>query len=217
MAECHGEYRFIPVNLDSPRRRPPRQALRTQVREAVRGAILDAAEELIAAKGLHGAGLAQIAKKAGVAVGTLYNYFEDRDAMVRALFETRRATMRPKVMAALAAGAKLPFEARLRTFMRTLFGVFDEYRHYIKVLFAAEHLKPTGSHVDLIAAIDEIIAAGLAEGVIAKASVEPLSMTLSGALRTVLVRRSESGDSFVDAADPIVTLLIDGARKRARP
>lgn len=183
----------------------------------MRAAILDAAEELIAAKGLHGAGLAQIAKKAGVAVGTLYNYFEDRDAMVRALFETRRAALRPKVLAALAAGAGLPFEPRLRTFMRQLFGVFEEHRRYIKVVFEAEHLKPTGSHVDLIAAIDEIVAAGLAEGVIAKASAEPLSITLSGALRTVLVRKSQSGDSFVDAADPIVTLLVDGARKRAKP
>lgn len=206
------------VNLDSPKRRAPRSrlALRSQLREAVRASILDAAEELIAAKGLHGAGLAQIAKKAGVAVGTLYNYFEDRDAMVRALFETRRAVLRPKVQEALAAGAELPFEPRLRAFMRRLFGVFEEHRQYIKVVFEAEHLKPTGSHLDLLAAIDEIIAGGLAEGVIAKASAEPLSITLTGALRGVLVRRSRSGDSFVDAADPIVTLLVDGARKRSR-
>lgn len=190
--------------------------MRSQLREAVRAAILDAAEELIAAKGLHGAGLAQIAKKAGVAVGTLYNYFEDRDAMVRALFETRRAVVRPKVQAALAAGADLPFEPRLRAFMRHLFGVFEEHRRYVKVVFAAEHLKATGSHVDLIAAIDAIVAAGYAEGVIAKASVEPLSITLAGALRTVLVRKSETGDSFVDAGDAIVTLLVEGARKRPR-
>ena len=204
------------VNLDSPKRRQPRLALRSQLREAVRAAILDAAEELIAAKGMHGAGLAQIAKKAGIAVGTLYNYFEDRDAMVRALFETRRATLRPKVQAALAAGADLPFEARLRTFLRQVFGVFEEHRRYIKVVFEAEHLKPTGSHVDLITAIDAIIAVGLAEGVIAKASVEPLSILLAGALRTVLVRKSQSGDSFVEAVDPIVTLLVDGARKRSK-
>src|SRR5678815_1807406 len=93
------EYRFISVNLDSPRSTRRKQALRSQLREAVRATILDAAEELIAAKGLHGAGLAQIAKRAGVAVGTLYNYFDDRDALVRALFETRRAAVRPKLHA----------------------------------------------------------------------------------------------------------------------
>lgn len=204
------------MNLDSSRRRP-RQALRSQVRETVRAAILDAAEALIAAKGLHDAGLAQIAKKAGVAVGTLYNYFDDRDALVRALFETRRATLLPAIQAAFAAGEALSFEPRLRQFMRDLFGVFELHREYIKVVFAAEHLKPTGSHLDLVTAIDALVAAGVAEGVIARTSTEPLSMALAGALRVVLVRKSQSGGSFVDAADPIVSLLIEGARKRARP
>ncbi len=150
------------VNLDSSRRRAPkpREALRSQLRETVRAAILDAAEELIALKGLHGAGLAQIAKKAGVAVGTLYNYFEDRDAMVRALFETRRATLRPKVLEAFSAGAGQSFEPRLRTFMRDLFEAFESHRRYVKVLFEAEHLKPVGGHQDLLTAIDEIIAVG---------------------------------------------------------
>ncbi len=207
------------MNLDSSKKRlhKPREALRSQVRETVRAAILDAAEELIALKGLHGAGLAQIAKKAGVAVGTLYNYFEDRDALVRGLFETRRATLRPKVQAAFFAGAGLAFEPRLRKFMHDLFEAFESHRRYLKVLFEAEHLKPAGGHQDLLNAIDEIIAFGVAEGVIAKASVEPLSITLAGALRGVLVRKSQSGGSFVEVADPIVTLLIDGARKRARP
>ena len=182
----------------------------------MRATILDAAEELIAAKGLHGAGLAQIAKKAGIAVGTLYNYFEDRDAMVRALFETRRAVVRPKVHAALAAGAGLKFEPRLRQFMRELFEVFEAHRLYVKVLFEAEHLKPTSSHHDLLAAIDDIIAAGVAEGVVAKASVEPLSIALAGSVRAVLVRKSQTGASFVAAADALVTLLLEGARKRAR-
>ena len=219
MATNAGEYRFIYVNFDSSRRRQhkPREALRSQVRETVRAAILDAAEELIALKGLHGAALAQIAKKAGVAVGTLYNYFEDRDALVRALFETRRATLRPKVQEAFSGGAGLSFEPRLRKFMRDLFEAFESHRRYLKVLFEAEHLKPAGGHQDLLTAIDEIIAIGVSEGVLAKSSVEPLSITLAGALRGVLVRKSQSGGSFVDAADPIVTLLIDGARKRVRP
>lgn len=205
------------MNLDSPRAGRRKQALRTQLREAVRATILDAAEELIAAKGLLGASLAMIAKRAGVAVGTLYNYFDDRDAMVRALFETRRAAVRPKLLAAFAAGADQPFEPRLRRFMRELLGVFDEYRLYIKVLFEAEHLKPPGSHHDLLSAIDGILAAGVAEGAITKASVEPLSVALAGALRTVLVRRSGSGEPFAAAADPIITVLLDGARKRSRP
>src|SRR5258706_427856 len=95
------EYRFIHVNPDSARRgtRPARVALRSQMRETVRAAILDAAEELIAARGLHVATLAEIARRAGVAVGTLYNYFTDRDDLIRGLFETRRQVIRPALLA----------------------------------------------------------------------------------------------------------------------
>jgi AcrR family transcriptional regulator len=180
----------------------------------VRAAILDAAEERIAAQGLHTTSLVEIAKAAGVAVGTLYNYFEDRDAMVRALFETRRSTLRPRVHAAMSAGSDLAFEPRLRRFMRELFEAFEPYHLYIRVVFQAEHLKPQGSHVDLLAAIAEIVGAGVREGVIPANRADTLELVLSGAIRSVLMRRSESGQSFVADAEPICELLLDGARRR---
>ncbi|HEU4611836.1 MAG TPA: helix-turn-helix domain-containing protein, partial [Kofleriaceae bacterium] len=102
-----------------------RSQLRNQLRESVSVAILEAAEDLIAAKGLQGAPLAQIAKRAGVAVGTLYNYFEDRDALIRALFDMRRSTLHPQLRAAVARAPELPFEDRLRAFVRDVFAVLD--------------------------------------------------------------------------------------------
>lgn len=210
----------MPVNLDSSRRKAGRKgkqtasaALRSQLRETVRAAILDAAEERIAAQGLHATSLVEIAKAAGVAVGTLYNYFEDRDAMVRALFETRRATLRPKLQAVMASGADLDFEPRMRRFMRELFEAFESHHRYVQVVFQAEHLKPTGSHTDLIAAIEELVAAGVREGVIAKTTAETLGLVIAGSIRSVLMRRSQQGSSFVLDADPICSLLLDGARK----
>ena len=189
-------------------------ALRTQMREKVRAAILDAAEELIAERGLQATALAQIAAKGGVAVGTLYNYFEDRDALVRALFESRRATLKPKLQAAMVAGKALAFEPRLRTFMRDLFAAFEDHRRYLAAMFAAEHLKPQGAHADMKTAIDELVAAGVAEGVIAKDAAEILTIMLRGSIRSVIVHRLETGGAFPDDADAVVTLMLDGARKR---
>ena len=208
------------MNLDSGRRKAGRKtkqsasaALRSQLRETVRAAILDAAEERLAAQGLHGTSLVEIAKAAGVAVGTLYNYFEDRDALVRALFETRRATLAPKIETAIRSGADLAFEPRLRRFMRELFDAFESHHRYVQVVFQAEHLKPTASHSDLIAAIDEMMAAAVREGAVAKTTSETLGVVLAGSIRAVLMRRSQRGGSFVLDADPICTLLLDGARR----
>lgn len=184
------------------------------MREAVRTQILDAAEELIAAKGLHAAALVQIARRAGIAVGTLYNYFEDRDAMVRALFESRRATLRPKLLAAARDAESLPFEARLRQFLRDLLVAFDSHRRFLKVAIETEHLKMTTSTTatDLNAAIESIVAAGVSEAVI-DANRAPLFVLLvTGSVRAVVLRAAIDGTDFVGDADAIVTMLLDGAR-----
>ncbi len=48
--------------------------------------ILQAALELMAEQGFHSAPMTMIAQQAGVAAGTLYCYFESRDALITELF-----------------------------------------------------------------------------------------------------------------------------------
>lgn len=50
-----------------------------------RDAILNATLELLASCGFHGFSIKQLAAKAGVATGTVYLYFQDRDALIREL------------------------------------------------------------------------------------------------------------------------------------
>ena len=52
-----------------------------------RSDIVQAAQELFAERGFHATPIAQIAKRAGVAAGTIYRYFEAKDALVTALHE----------------------------------------------------------------------------------------------------------------------------------
>ena len=50
-----------------------------------RSDVMQAALELIAERGFHGAPMAEIAKKAGVAAGTIYRYFESKDMLITEL------------------------------------------------------------------------------------------------------------------------------------
>jgi AcrR family transcriptional regulator len=50
-----------------------------------KAAILQSALELIGENGFHGVPMSQIAKHAGVAAGTIYHYFESKDAIIREL------------------------------------------------------------------------------------------------------------------------------------
>jgi AcrR family transcriptional regulator len=179
-------------------------------------AILEAAEDLIAAKGLQGAPLAQIAKKAGVAVGTLYNYFEDRDALVRALFEMRRATLYPQIKAAVDAGASQPFEQRLQQFLCDVFAVFEAHRKFIKVAVETEHVKktPSTTQQDLASAIDEIVKAGVKEKVLAPRLAEMLPFIIVGSFKAYAMRRIADNVALkAEDAEALVTIILDGARK----
>ncbi len=53
-----------------------------EIREQSRDKILRAAFELFAKKGYHNTSISQIAKKAGVAKGLIYNYFEKKEDLM---------------------------------------------------------------------------------------------------------------------------------------
>jgi AcrR family transcriptional regulator len=188
--------------------------MRQTARETVRLAILDAAEELIAKHGLHAAALVQIARRAGVAVGTLYNYFTDREALIRALFDARRATLRPRLLAAISAGSELPFEPRMRGFVREVLDAFESHRSFLKVAIENEHLKPPGSTTlhDLLAGVRDLVTAGVREGAIAPHKADLLPFAIIGTIKAVVVHRLQTGGSLTADADGIVEILRAGVR-----
>src|SRR5258708_24905151 len=77
--------------------------------------IQDAALRVIARKGMSAATMQEIAEEAGVAKGTLYLYFRDRDELVEKTFENAIQQLHAKIDAALAQD--LSFEQKLRAVM----------------------------------------------------------------------------------------------------
>lgn len=54
-----------------------------ELRENARQKILDAGLELFAEAGFHSTSISQIAKKAGISKGLMYNYFESKEELLR--------------------------------------------------------------------------------------------------------------------------------------
>src|SRR5262245_15146311 len=66
----------------------PRTAVQYQaLRGESRARILEAALDVFARLGYEGASVRLIARQAGVAQGLLYNYFESKEQLLRAIFE----------------------------------------------------------------------------------------------------------------------------------
>ncbi len=62
-----------------------RETVRSETRAAYREAILTAAELVFGRLGFHDAKMADIAAEAGVAAGTLYNYFKNKDQVFESI------------------------------------------------------------------------------------------------------------------------------------
>lgn len=59
-------------------------------RSEKRDAILEAALELFAERGFHGTAMPELAEKAGVGAGTIYRYFEGKEALVNVLYQENK-------------------------------------------------------------------------------------------------------------------------------
>src|SRR5512147_1507361 len=75
------EYSFITI---VPSRRPPKPAPADTDKRAK---ILDAATRVFAERGFFGAQVADIARRAGIAAGTIYLYFRSKDDVLLSVFD----------------------------------------------------------------------------------------------------------------------------------
>ena len=73
-----------------------------------RDRILDAAERVFARRGFYNARVADIARDAGVADGTIYLYFKSKDDLLISLFESRMERLNGELREAVATGTDAP-------------------------------------------------------------------------------------------------------------
>src|SRR5580704_5444445 len=66
---------------------------RKQQQDELRAKILDAARELFVTHGVEAVSMRKVAEKIGYTATTLYNHFEDKDALLRALCDSDFGTL----------------------------------------------------------------------------------------------------------------------------
>ena len=77
-----------------------------------RARILDAAIKVFAERGFHSATVAEIARAAGVADGTIYLYFKGKDDLLLRLFDEKMTELLAEVKAAVAQERTAPDKLR---------------------------------------------------------------------------------------------------------
>lgn len=189
------------------------------MKEATREAILAAAESVIGQLGPSPAKVEDIARAAGVSVGTVYNHFEDREAVVSGLMDLRLGELLSELDAAIHEVRKAPFEQRLRAFISAPIAHFEEHRLLFAAILEGEAHRRGGDSKrlmvkELTARAEVLVKAGVKEGALRAQDQELLPTFLISAIRAVLIRsfaKKSGGGDLRHSVDAVIRFFMQGA------
>ncbi|MBW2631445.1 MAG: TetR/AcrR family transcriptional regulator [Deltaproteobacteria bacterium] len=195
---------------------------RKKVLEALtRQGILDAAVNLLTREGIQGLTMDRVAAEAGIAKGTLYVYFENKEQMLEAAID---ASFDPLVRecSALLDGDLAP-DRKLEGFSLCHLRFFDEHRDLIRVLlFDRERTHfgksryTDGRYRTSVKRVADVLDDGVRQGLFSTLdSMKVAAMFIEANMGMIMQRIHDgiSGDVEKDARQ-ITEIFMKGLRKR---
>ncbi|MBF6135757.1 TetR/AcrR family transcriptional regulator [Nocardia otitidiscaviarum] len=175
---------------------------------ARRQEILDAAVRVFARKGFAASRIDDVAAAAGIAKGSVYLYFDSRDALLEAAFEQYSAEALAAVQRAVDGDA--PALDRLAELVRGVFEVLAGTPDHARILFdlwATDYMK------DVYREQRRVIAGLLAE--IRPDLGEAHATVIVGVIEGVLLQWLVDPDVPIGKlAQPMLDIVLDGLRER---
>jgi len=187
--------------------------------------ILAAAKKVFARKGYHATTIADIAKAAKLSYGSIYWYFDSKEALFHALVESEGQALRDHVTEAmLVTPARGAPDAPFRAAVRTTFEFFESDRALVKLLFRdsyalgdrfEQHL--FGIFEAFIGDIEAIVTDAQERGLIIEAPPRMVACSVAALVGQIAHRRlvTDDGLSAEVAADFVVSLLLNGLLPRS--
>ncbi|GBE66141.1 TetR family transcriptional regulator [Mycobacterium sp. MFM001] len=198
-----------------------RRAVSDEDKSARRDEIMAAAKKVFARKGFHATTIADIAKEAGLAYGSVYWYFDSKDELFHALMAVEEQALRAHVSAAVAAPTD--GEEPFRTAVQATLEFFEADKATVKLLFRdayalgdrfEKHLG--GIYERFIDDIETFIVVAQERGEVVAAPPRMVAYTLAALIGQLAHRRlsTDDGVTAAEVADFVVSLVLDGLRPR---
>jgi TetR/AcrR family fatty acid metabolism transcriptional regulator len=192
---------------------------------AKRSRITEAAVEVFAERGFHSSRVSEIARRAGVADGTIYLYFKNKEDILLSIFEEKMDVMLMGLREALSNTSDL--EEKIRSYARYHFRQVRENRATAEVLqvelrLSNKFLKEYRPHKlwDYLHVFRDLVLEGQQNGRF-RTEVDPFIAMWSFfggldelAMQWVLSRRQSKNKFNLDeAADQVAEIFIRGLRR----
>ena len=191
--------------------------------------IQEAAMRVIARRGMAAATMAEIAAEAGIAKGTIYLYFRDRDELVEKTFETAMNELMTRIDAAFDPNGT--FEENLRRTLSAKMDYFLQNREFFRLYLSLRF--PEGSpaqqrrqkrtcqpqYRSRVTHMAEELEKAMGRGEIRR--MDPFRLALfiiEGSMALTIERvMEEAPPPTADDVDLIVSTIMGGLRPRSTP
>jgi len=215
------------VNMAKPlksQKEPLRRRIRQQTDETYRLAIVEAAETVFLAQGFAEARMADVAKAAGVSVGTLYNYFESKELVFASLIQIRHSEFFELMQSALSVPVNEPTPLHL---MRALFQYLEQKSGLVALFMqlgavSENDLRRVGGPVmeahyrEYLQLLEKAVQTEVSRGALRKdVPARLLATTLAGAMNALVFDWLQEGrpPKLAERGTALYSLFVEGAKK----
>jgi AcrR family transcriptional regulator len=192
---------------------------RAVVEQFRRETILAAARHVIARQGRGGASMQAIADEAGVAKGTLYLYFRDRDDLLQHTGDLVFEELMTRLTAVLDEPSPLP--ESLRSLVRTKLEFFDQNQDFLRVYMALRfggdmtasrrRRRQAPRYARYVEKLTRYLAAAAERGEMKPFDAERVALVFLEGVTAILLHRLEgNAPPCAEEVDWIVDLLLNG-------
>jgi TetR/AcrR family fatty acid metabolism transcriptional regulator len=199
----------------------PRDAIQAQLIAARRNQILDAATKVFAEKGFHRASVRAIARTAGISDGTIYNYFDNKTALLVGILnrlnqtEEREEHFRQEM--ALEGEFKDFLVAYLRQRMALLWPNIEVFKALLPEVMVNQELRELyyeqmigPSFVIAERYFQLLVDQGQLRPIDVPLTVRTLASTLFGLLMMQILGDEEVASRWEELPEVIATMIVEG-------
>src|SRR5437588_5164380 len=183
---------------------------------------------VIARKGMSAATMQEIAEEAGVAKGTIYLYFRDRDELVEKTFERAMSELHARVDAALESTGS--FDQKLRLMITAKIEFFREHREFFRLYMSLRY--PEGNaqqqrrqrrtcqpqYRTRMEQLARVLEQAMDRGEVRRMDAKRLALLIVEASNAVIIERviEEAPPAEKQAVELIASAILDGIRRPSR-
>jgi TetR/AcrR family fatty acid metabolism transcriptional regulator len=197
------------------------------VEEFRTSSIQEAAVRVISARGIEGASMQAVAAEAGIAKGTIYLYFKNREDMIARTADWAVAQLTKRLEPLLAESNRDPFPVRLRQIVETKIEFLHDHREvfrlYREVCQPEESPAVTSKRhrrrYEYLTSLAALLRRAMKRGEVQRADPERLALFIAEGVHAVMIRRLNEAKSPEPSVEArwIVDLVLHGLAREAKP